>query len=166
MAQKDLLDQIEFASLECLNQSPSQPVANAIKQGYREDDGLFLESDTDEQLLINVPFQQAVKLASIVIKGPSDSGPKSIKLYTNRPSMGFSDIGSVPVAQEFSVSPSQLSGEPIPLKFVKFQGVTLLTIFIENNQADEETTKVFKIAFHGNSGETMNVAEIKKQEEK
>lgn len=27
-------------------------------QGYREDAGLFLESDTDEQLLINIPFTQ------------------------------------------------------------------------------------------------------------
>ena len=31
---------------------------HAIKQGYREDAGLFLESDTDEQLLINIPFTQ------------------------------------------------------------------------------------------------------------
>ena len=28
------------------------------RQGYREDAGLFLESDTDEQLLINIPFTQ------------------------------------------------------------------------------------------------------------
>lgn len=27
-------------------------------QGYREDDGLYLESDTDEQLLLNIPFNQ------------------------------------------------------------------------------------------------------------
>lgn len=26
-------------------------------QGYREDDGLYLESDTDDQLLIHVPFR-------------------------------------------------------------------------------------------------------------
>ena len=32
---------------------PKQPT-----QGYREDAGLFLESDTDEQLLINIPFTQ------------------------------------------------------------------------------------------------------------
>ena len=30
-------------------------------QGYREDAGLFLESDTDEQLLINIPFTQGEK---------------------------------------------------------------------------------------------------------
>jgi hypothetical protein len=40
-------------------------------------DGLFCESDTDEQLLFNIPFQQKVKVQSITIKGPADgTGPK------------------------------------------------------------------------------------------
>lgn len=90
----DLLDFIDWSSVECLNQKPDKELANAIKQvllnsghnlieltdspnlptkpwapefrhvffagqGYREDDGLYLESDTDEQLLIYVPFNQS-----------------------------------------------------------------------------------------------------------
>lgn len=88
-AQTDLIDQIEWRALECLNANPEHTVNNALKQvrrsathdtqqrlfpssklhhrvrqlqrvaaqGYREDDGLYLESDTDEQLLLHIPFQ-------------------------------------------------------------------------------------------------------------
>ena len=45
-----------------------------VEQGYREDEGLNLESDADEQLLIYIPFTQVIKLHSIVIKGPEEEG--------------------------------------------------------------------------------------------
>lgn len=168
MAQKDLLDAIDFSALECLNEQPSHSAANVLKQGYREDDGLYLESEADEQLLINVHFNQPVKLHSFSIRGPvDDSGPRHVKLYSNRPSMGFSDTDTVPCAQEFTLTTTQLSGDqPIPLKYVKFQNVTVLSFFVESNQGGSETTKLFKLAFFGSTGETMNVAEIKKQESK
>ena len=43
-----------------------------MKQGYREDAGLFCTSDDDEQLIITIPFKQIVNLSSIVIAGPAD----------------------------------------------------------------------------------------------
>jgi len=48
---------------------------------------------------------------------------------------------------------------------VKFQAVHAVTIFIENNQEEEETTKLAKLQFMGVSGEKMNVSEIKKVED-
>jgi hypothetical protein len=69
------------------------PNATARPRLAPADGGLHLASDTDEQLLINIPFQTKCKLASIVIKGPADKGPKTVKLYANRQSMGFSDVG-------------------------------------------------------------------------
>lgn len=165
--QKDLLEFIDWQNFECLNQHERYNAANALKQGYREDDGLYLESDADEQLLVNINFNQKVKITGIVVKGPSDgSAPKTVKLFTNRNSMGFSDTDSVPVTQEIVLTPSQVTGEPIALKLVKFQGVNILSIFIEDNQGDTESTKVQKIALFGSGGEVFNVADIKKVEEK
>lgn len=47
-------------------------------------------------------------------------------------------------------------------RFVKFQSVSKLSVFIEDNQGEEETTRVQKIVLYGTSGETMNVRDIKK----
>ncbi|XVF06293.1 hypothetical protein REPUB_Repub06bG0034800 [Reevesia pubescens] len=62
------------SGVECLNQSSSHSISNALKQGYREDEGLNLESDADEQLLIYIPFAQVIKLHSIVIMGSEEDG--------------------------------------------------------------------------------------------
>ncbi|KAK3275631.1 hypothetical protein CYMTET_16251 [Cymbomonas tetramitiformis] len=149
-SRSDLLEQIDFSQVYCLNEQSSHPITNTLKQGYREDDGLFLESDADEQLLIYVPFSQKVKLHSLVLKATDAAkAPKNIKLYVNKPSMGFSDCDA-PGAQELELLPEELSkGEPITLKYVKFQSVHSLSIFIENNQDDEETTILNKIGFIG-----------------
>eukprot|EP00243_Klebsormidium_subtile_P004922 TRINITY_DN19169_c0_g1_i1.p1 TRINITY_DN19169_c0_g1~~TRINITY_DN19169_c0_g1_i1.p1 ORF type:complete len:176 (+),score=30.46 TRINITY_DN19169_c0_g1_i1:275-802(+) len=164
--QTDLLDQIEWPSVECLNESSEHPVANALKQGYRDDDGLVLESDADEQILLTIPFQQVVKLHSLGLKAPSDSGPKKVKLFTNRTSLGFSEAtdGLVP-QQEIVFTAEQLDGTPIPLKYVKFQGVRSLTIFVESNQEDEDTTKIQKIVLLGSTVETTDMKALKKVEE-
>lgn len=92
---KDLLEHIDFSTLECLNEAPNHVAALALKQGYREQDELFLESDTDEQLLLNIRFHQRVRLHSIAIKAIDEpKAPKNVKLYVNRPNMGY-DTGVV-----------------------------------------------------------------------
>lgn len=48
----------------------------------------------------------------------------------------------------------------------QFNSVTSLSILIESNQGDEDTTKVFKIALGGTAFDSFNVAEIKKVEDK
>ncbi|KAH9611438.1 hypothetical protein KSS87_000169 [Heliosperma pusillum] len=163
--QVDLLEHIDWRSVECLNQSSSHSVANALKQGYREDDGLVLESDADEQLLLYIPFTQVVKLHSIVVKGPEEEGPKTVKLYSNREHMGFSNVNDFPPSDTVVLSPETLKGKPVVLKYVKFQNVRSLTIFIEDNQSDSETTKVQKIGLYGTTVETTVMKDLKKVED-
>lgn len=165
MAQKDLLEFVDFHVLECLNQQPNHTVDHVLKQGYRDDAGLFLESDTDEQLLLNVPFTQSTRLSAISIEGPEAEGPRLVKLYVNRPNMGFSDVDTLPSAQDIVFTPETLTGTPIPLKIVKFQSVNVLTLFVEDNQKGTDTSKITKIVLYGSAGESMKVSEIKKQGE-
>ena len=43
-------------------------------QSLRDDEGLYLASDSDEQLLIYIPFMQVIKLHSALFKGPEEEG--------------------------------------------------------------------------------------------
>ena len=175
----ELLDFIAWPSLECLNAQPTHGAANALKQvspahraaprrvglgrdpvaaqGYREDDNLWLESDTDEQLLIHIPFNQgapvqlfgapapvsrsqqlaagrraraagaAVKLSGLVVKAAADGhAPRTVKLFTNQPSLGFSEAASEPPTQQFVLSEEDLDGRPLALRRVLPRGLRLL----------------------------------------
>ena len=197
-----------FPSLECLSPTPHQN-NKPTKQGYREDAGLFLESDTDEQLLINIPFTQgkgeneknremerkrgtrppemaslwrsplprfahpprgkktlspAVKLTSISIRAPeADKAPRRVRVFVNRPSIGFPEAESDPAAAEFELSAySVANGTPQALKVAKFTSVNSIAIFFADNLGGGEVTRVSAIALEGSAGETFNVAEIKK----
>ncbi|KAL5566254.1 hypothetical protein UlMin_029418 [Ulmus minor] len=164
-SQVDLLDFIDWSGVECLNQSSSHSLANALKQGYREDDGLNLESDADEQLLIYIPFLQVVKLHSIVIKGPEEEAPKTVKLFSNKEHMGFSNVNDFPPSDTAVLTPENVKGKPVVLKYVKFQNVRSLTIFIEDNQSESELTKVQKIGLCGTTVETTDMKGLKKVED-
>ncbi|CAI0432488.1 unnamed protein product [Linum tenue] len=165
-SQVDLVDFIDWSGVECLNQNSAHSIANALKQGYREDDGLNVESDADEQLLVYIPFLQVVKLHSLAVKGPEEEGPKTVKLYSNREHMGFSNVNDFPPSDtvEFSAENIQ-AGKPVVLKYVKFQNVRSVTIFIEDNQSGGDVTKVQKIAFFGTTVETTDMKGLKKIED-
>ena len=134
-----------------MNEEQARPWANALKVGYRDSETLVLASDTDEQLLLFVPFNQMVKLQGLVVSAPATgNAPKTVKLFANRPSMGFDEASSEAATQTIELTPEELAkGEVIPLKLVKFQNVRSLTIFFEDNQDDEESTHVAKISILG-----------------
>ncbi|KAL3537829.1 hypothetical protein ACH5RR_001195 [Cinchona calisaya] len=164
-SQVDLLDFVDWSGVECLNQSNTHSLPNAFKQVYREDEGLVLESDADEQLLIYIPFNQVVKLHSIVIKGPEEEGPKTVKLFSNKEHMGFSNVNDFPPSDTAVVSDDNLKGKPVILKYVKFQNVRSLTIFVEDNQSGSDITKVQKIVLYGTTVETTDMKALKKIED-
>ncbi|BBN13567.1 hypothetical protein MPTK1_6g04670 [Marchantia polymorpha subsp. ruderalis] len=160
--QIDLVECIDWVGVECLNEKSDRTFINVLKQGYRDDNGLQLESDTDEQLLIYIPFNQVVKLHSLIIRAPAEEGPKTVKLFANRQNMGFGNVGDFPPSDVLTLTPEQLQGKPVLLKYVKFQHVRSLTVFIEDNQSGAEETKVQKLAIVGSTVETTNMSELKK----
>ena len=55
--------------------------------------------------------------------------PKHVRLFANRPNLGFDEASSSTSTQDLELSKADLDGEAaIPLRFVKFQNVNTLTV--------------------------------------
>ncbi|KAK2725408.1 thioredoxin-like protein 1 [Artemia franciscana] len=153
----DLASFISKNDCECLNESDQHSLLNLLeKKGH-------LESDCDEQLIIVVSFNQPIKLHSIKIKAPLDSGPKDLKLYINQPkTLDFDSAESSQATQVISLSPKDLEGNPVNLRFVKFQNLQNLTMFVKNNQEDTDITKIEQLSLIGSPINTTNMTDFKR----
>lgn len=85
----------------------------------------------------------AVKIRSIKLTEfnnglEPECNPSKIHLFVNRENLGFEDCEDVDPTQTLHLTSEELkeNAEPIQLKFVKFQRVKSLTLFIEDNQGE------------------------------
>ena len=62
----------------------------------------------------------------------------------------------------FSITPGQLDGSPITLKFVKFQNVQNLQLFIKDNQSGDEITQLDYLGVIGTPIGTTNMNDFKR----
>jgi hypothetical protein len=157
----DINEFITLNQIDCLNQQEN----NNVRSVFKKDDAI-LESDVDEQLLISVPFNQSVKIHSIklVIKDIAHA-PKTIKLYANRLDLGFDETDSIEETQIIELSEKNYEkdgGAIVPLRFVKFQSITNLVLFIVDNLGGEETTQIKELIFIGSPVETTKMENFKK----
>lgn len=146
---------------ECLNESDSHP----FKDCMTSNKDLYLESDCDEQLIITFAFTQPIKLHSIKFKAPEDYGPKTMKLFLNHPSsIDFGTAESLEPVQLLELSKNDLleDAKPVQLKYVKFQNVNSLTIFVKDNQTNKDTTRITQILLIGSPVATTNMNEFKR----
>ncbi|XP_053211255.1 thioredoxin-like protein 1 [Panonychus citri] len=144
---------------ECLNESDDHTLAGCLTSATS-----YLESDVDEQLIINLAFTQNVKLHSLIITAPADKGPKFLKLFINQPrTLDFDQAESMEAVQTIECTPKDLTeGALIPLKYVKFQNIRSLLIFVKNNQGGTETTRIDHLGIIGSPLNTTNLSDLKR----
>lgn len=81
-----------------------------------------------------VQFNQSVRVRSLIIKssGNPEQAPKLIKLFINKPALGFEDVEEAEepeAAQVIELTEEQVkNGLPIPLRYVRFQAVSSLHV--------------------------------------
>lgn len=61
-----------------------------------------------------------------------------------------------------SLSPGDLEGNPINLRYVKFQNVQNIQIFIKDNQSGGEITQIDNLSFIGSPINTTNMGDFKR----
>ena len=155
---QDLVSYISEKDSECLNEDDDHPYGHCLNEG-----GGFLQSDCDEQLIMSLAFNQNVKVHSLKIKAPSDKGPKLLRIFQNQPStLDFDKADSMASSQDLVLTPAQLDGSPIALRFVKFQNVNNIQFFLKDNQSGGEVTQMDHFAMIGVPVQTTQMKDLKK----
>eukprot|EP00992_Anisonema_acinus_P009158 TRINITY_DN5347_c0_g1_i1.p1 TRINITY_DN5347_c0_g1~~TRINITY_DN5347_c0_g1_i1.p1 ORF type:complete len:167 (-),score=58.58 TRINITY_DN5347_c0_g1_i1:408-908(-) len=158
---QDLIDVIDAQSLECLNERPDRGINRIFPPS-----GSLLESDADEQLLINVSFKQNVKLFSLEFVAPDDGRkPNTVKLFVNNRQVDFGDAEAAPGTQlerlAWTPHGDGRARAVLQTRFVKFQDVTSVSIFIQDNEG-ADTSALGGITLTGLVLSDFNMKNLKK----
>ncbi|KAE8394744.1 PITH domain-containing protein [Aspergillus alliaceus] len=180
----DITDQYDPKGLELLNRDSEFGTAktlfdaskpSALNNGKAKAAD-WVESDTDEQLMLFVPFQSTLKVHSLQVTSlpPADGDddevpmrPQTIHLYTNRSHvLGFDEADDIPPVQMVSLQPEDWDAKTgtakIDLRFVKFQRVTSLVMFFVDGDGGSDKLRVDRIRIFGEAGEKREMGKLEK----
>ena len=179
----DITDSVDVLGLDFLNLDSEagdkrvlfeggKPGALEGAAGSKKD---WIESDTDEQLMLFVPFQSTVKLHSLHITSirPNDADdeapmrPKTLQLYTNRSSvLGFEEAEGTAATQNVELKESDWDEKTgtakVELRFVKFQNISSLVLFVVDGDGNGEKTRIDRIRLFGETGEKRAMGKLEK----
>ncbi|KAI9668245.1 MAG: hypothetical protein M1821_001065 [Bathelium mastoideum] len=141
----------------------------------------WIESDTDEQVMLFIPFQSTLKVHTLHITSapPSSNGdngeaeedvpirPRTIRLYINRPNnLSFDEAEDEPFTQEVVLQPGDwdtaTATAKLELRFVKFQRVTSLVMFVVDGEGDGDKVRLDRIRIIGEMGEKRAMGKLEK----
>ena len=173
----DVSDSVDLLGLDFLNLDSGAGDKRVVFEGGKpageKKDGI--ESDTDEQLMLFVPFQSTVKLHSLHVTSIRPTGsdeeapmrPKTLRLYTNRSTvLGFDEAEDTAATQSFELKEAdwdEKSGTAkVELRFVKFQNISSLVVFVVDGDGDGEKTRIDRIRLFGETGEKRAMGKLEK----
>lgn len=162
----DMSDKIETNECYARNESSRYPMTNL----FIGDSRLGCQSDADEELILHIVFKEFVKLKSIKftefnLGNEPELRPTRIHIFVNRNNLGFEDIHDVEPTQTFDLTAADLTenADPIELKYVLFQRVKSITVFVEEN-AGGEVTALGGLQMLGRTVATTNMNNFKSKQ--
>ncbi|CCF57991.1 hypothetical protein KAFR_0D03430 [Kazachstania africana CBS 2517] len=162
-ATQSLFEVIDTPKIKVLNGIPinGQGANVFIKaQNERADTTRYLQSDTDCQIVIHIPFLSSCKLYSMIIRANNElddeefSIPKEIYVYKNfNKVLNFDSVNKTKNDLQLVYPSLQRDKEDIEfhLPKLKFQNTDSITLFIKNNWSQDEdlNCKIFYIEIRG-----------------
>lgn len=92
--------------------------------------------------------------------------PRTLKLFTNRShNLGFDEAEDFSATQEIELSEDSWNADGtanIPLRFVKFQNISSLVIFVVDGDGDGEKTRLDRVRLIGEAGEKREMGKLEK----
>ncbi|KAJ6043954.1 hypothetical protein N7499_006459 [Penicillium canescens] len=184
----DITDQVDPKGLELLNRdtelaaprtlfdtSKPSSLAGKGKSKAESSSADWVESDTDEQLMLYIPFQSTLKVHSLQITSlpPADGDdetpmrPRSIHVYKNTAHvLGFDEADGIPPVQKVEIQAGdwdeKTATATVGLRFVNFQNVTSLVLFFVDGDGDSEKLRVDRIRVIGEAGEKRSMGKLEK----
>jgi len=117
----------------------------------------------DPELLLTIPFTEAVTIQSITLRCGSSRGtaaPRHLKLFSNREDLDFETAREMEAQQELELLPPEHFSEgtiDYPCRPAgRFQNITCLTIFVRDNY-DETGESPTEISYVGMKGKGTKV---------
>lgn len=173
---------VHFGEMVTLNLA-SLRRGNDVRDVLRPDkEASVVVSDADSQALLFVPLNYISKVYSILVKFAVLGGeegdleldadelanetqkPSVIKVWPNRPSVpSFEDAAGDENAPHVEKIPDADGWYEVRLKYVRFQKVQNLTIFLDGDDEDSHTV-VEKIVLVGVSGESTETVSVNAEE--
>ncbi|CAL3962137.1 hypothetical protein PZA11_000622 [Diplocarpon coronariae] len=181
----DVTDQVDIKGLELLNADGDFGTVRVLVDS-RKPTGLqkakaaaaaekdWVESDTDEQLMLFMPFQSTLKVHTLQITSlpPTSEDdevpmrPRTINLYTNRAHiLGFEEADDIPATQSITLESKdwdETGTAVISLRFVKFQNVTSLVLFVVDGDGGRDKVRLDRVRIIGESGEKREPGKLEK----
>lgn len=179
----NVTDQVDIRGVELLNFDGkfgnARTLFDAIKPSAfnkgKSSSKDWVESDTDDQLMVYIPFQSTLKIHSLQLTSiPTESEddevpmrPKMVQIYTNRPHiLGFEEAEDIGPTQSITLESrdwdTKTGTAKIELRFVKFQNVSSLVLFIVNGDGNGEKVRLDRVRIVGESGEKRDPGKLEK----
>ncbi|KAI4143934.1 MAG: hypothetical protein LQ340_006831 [Diploschistes diacapsis] len=187
---KDVTEQVDVKGLDLLNADSELGGARdlfeakrpaGLNKGKQGDDSGgkggakkdWVESDTDQQLMLFVPFHSSLKIHSLHVTSLAEADgdevmrPKTIRLFTNRAhTLGFDEAESVEPTQSVELRPGDWDANTgtarVELRFVKFQNVSSLVVFVADGQGTGERTRIDRFRIVGEAGDKREMGKLEK----